>query len=75
MTTEQRLKLTLLEREMTRIAAPVGPMHGWWDPIFDIRAVLGGEQPLVEMSVEERVTDAELSLERWRYSLPYPPSP
>ncbi len=70
-TPEQRVKLDLLQRAMTAVALPVGPMHAWWDPIIDIRECLVGRTPQLTMTPEERIADAESTLTRWGYKLPY----
>jgi hypothetical protein len=31
---------------MRKIAAPIGPMHAYWDVIFDIEAILKGEKSI-----------------------------
>ena len=71
LTTEQRVKLDLLQCAMTTVALPVGPMHAWWDPILDIRECLAERRTLLTMTPEERIADAESTLTRWGYKLPY----
>lgn len=29
------------------VASPVGPMHAWWDAIFDAEAILAGKPSIV----------------------------
>ncbi|ROT45018.1 hypothetical protein CHR62_09205 [Pusillimonas sp. NJUB218] len=53
MTDEQRAELTRMAAAMRRIAQPVGPMHGLWDHIFDIEAVLAGREALLTKTPEE----------------------
>ena len=38
---------------MRKVAAPVGPMHGWWDVIFDVEAFLQGKPVILEKTTEE----------------------
>lgn len=70
-TSEQRVKLDLLQRAMTTIALPVGPMHAWWDPIFDIGELLAGRKTMVTMTSEGWIEYAESTLTKWGYKLPY----
>lgn len=37
-------------KEMRAVAQPVGPLHGWWDVIFDAEACLDGKPMAVELS-------------------------
>jgi len=70
-TSEQRVKLDLLQRAMTAVAAPVGPMHAWWDDIFDIRCLLAGHKTMLVMTPEEWIESAETTLTKWGHKLPY----
>lgn len=53
MTDEQRAELTRMAAAMRKIAQPVGPLHGLWDHIFDIEAVLAGRQAFLTKTPEE----------------------
>lgn len=71
-TLEERWKLNELQRAMTTVAAPVGPMHAWWDDIFEMREIVMKPEGLFPIGMIGRVmSDAELTLTRWGYKLPY----
>lgn len=59
MTPEQKTKIEDLTRRMRSIAAPVGPMHSWWDVIFDMEAFVKGERTIVTMSADGWIEHAE----------------
>lgn len=71
-TLEQRWKLNELQRAMSAVAAPVGPMHAWWDDIFEMREIVMKPEGLFLIGTMNRVmSDAELTLTRWGHKLPY----
>ena len=71
-TLEERFRLDALQRAITEVAAPVGPMHAWWDDIFEMREIVMKPDGLFPIGTIERVmTDAESTLTRWGYKLPY----
>jgi hypothetical protein len=49
---------------MEERAAPVGPMHAWWDDIFDIRLLLAGqpEKMWFKWSAEQWIEESEKNL-------------
>lgn len=53
MTDEQRRELERLVKRMRSHAAKFGPLHGWWDTIFDIEAFLQGRPTLLKGTAEE----------------------
>jgi hypothetical protein len=56
-------RLEELVAEMRRIAEPVGPMHSFWDDIFEAEAVLD-EKPTIDMPIGERIARIEALLRR-----------
>ena len=40
-------------RKLRKRAAPVGPLHTFWDAIFDMEACLTGERAIVNKSISE----------------------
>lgn len=62
MTSEQRIQLTDLVKQLRAIAQPVGAMHSFWDTIFDIEALLDGQQTLLHQTPEEWIADCKKCL-------------
>lgn len=62
MTEEQRAELTRMVAAMREIAEPVGSLHGLWDEIFDIEAVLTGQQAFLQKTPEEWIIHARRTL-------------
>lgn len=62
MTEDQRERLLFLARELRKIAAPVGPMHSFWDIIFDIEAFIQGQETILIKTAEEWIAYAEKCL-------------
>lgn len=49
-------------RKARSIAAPVGPMHSYWDVIFDAEALLEGKPTIVSRAViEDELREIEQS--------------
>jgi len=44
---KQNLELLKLQHELWKIASPVGSLHYFWDLIFDIDALLKGEEGII----------------------------
>jgi hypothetical protein len=59
MTQEQKAKIEELTKRMRAVAAPVGPMHSWWDVIFDMEAFVKGEKTIVIMTADKWIEYAE----------------
>jgi hypothetical protein len=53
MESSDRARLVELAAWMRKIAAPVGPLHGYWDTIFDIEALLAGRETCLKMTPGE----------------------
>ena len=51
-----RAQLIRLSTIWRKRAHKVGPMHAWWDYIFDVESVLKGEQTAVVWTPEQLVT-------------------
>lgn len=47
----QETELLEIIRELRKHAAPVGPLHSFWDVIFDMEASLSGERAIINKSV------------------------
>jgi len=47
-TAKERAKLETAIKLLRAVAEPVGPIHGAWDVIFDMEALLKGRQTLLE---------------------------
>lgn len=47
-----RERLVTLRDAMVEVAAAVGPMHAWWDFIFDIDCFLAGKKSFVLVKTE-----------------------
>lgn len=47
--------LRFFVRRMRERASKAGPMHSWWDVIFDIEAFLAGKPTLLQKSAREWV--------------------
>lgn len=64
-TDEQKLRhLSLLVFRLRQIAAPVGPMHSFWDVILDIEAFMKGRPTIVQKTAEEWIVYAGSLLEK-----------
>ena len=61
-TPEQQAKLRKLIQELRVIAGPVGPLHGFWETIFDLEALLQGQPTFLPMTVDEHIAAAEEQL-------------
>ena len=59
LTGEQKRRLETLVTEMRKVAAPIGPLHSWWDLIFDIEASLSDNRMLIAMEADELIAEAE----------------
>jgi hypothetical protein len=59
MTEQQHTRLTELSAQLRQIAEPNGSMHGFWDLILDIEAILAGKPTLLTMTPEEWIAYAE----------------
>lgn len=71
-TLEQRVILDSLQRAMTAVAAPVGPMHAWWDDIFEMREIVMKPEGLFPVgTIETAIGNAEYLLTFTRHKLPY----
>lgn len=44
---QQRQRLEFLKEEMRKVAEPIGPLHSWWEVIFDIEDILNNKEPFV----------------------------
>ena len=44
---KQKLELLKLQHDLWEIARPVGSLHSFWDLIFDIDALLKGEEGII----------------------------
>jgi len=64
-------RITLLVRKMREIASPVGPMHAWWDMIFDGETLLKGGRPILNWTEEDWIKEAEGNLFKHGDKLPY----
>jgi len=62
MTEEQRAELTRLVAELRKVAQPVGPIHSWWDLIFDVEAVLKGRRSILTQTPEKWIADCRTYL-------------
>lgn len=71
LTPAQRARLTQLVAAMRAVAAPVGPLHAWWDEIIDIECVLTGRKPQLTMTPDEWIAEAERNLAR--HAVAFPP--
>lgn len=63
----QRAQLVHLATAWRRIAQPVGPLHAWWDYIFDVEAILNGGWPMLKETADEFIKDGRDGLVRWGY--------
>ena len=63
----QRAQLLTLATAWRVIAQPVGPMHSWWDYIFDVEAMLLGGTPMRGESVEWYIDYGRLELIKGKY--------
>lgn len=58
MTPEARSLLTAQVQRLRAIAEKHGPLHGWWDAIFDIEAVLSGGMAIIDKPPEDWINYA-----------------
>lgn len=65
----QELKLEGLVRDLRKVALSVGPLHAWWDVIFDIQAFLICQPTVVTKTTSEWVDYAEKLLKENSYVL------
>ena len=71
-TLEQRIILDSLQRAMTAVAAPVGPMHAWWDDIFEMREIVMKPEGLFPVgTIENAINNGEYLLALRGHKLPY----
>lgn len=71
-TLEERWKLNELQRAMTAVALPVGPMHAWWDDIFEMREIVGKPEGLFPIgTIEKAINNGEYLLALRGHKLPY----
>lgn len=71
-TLEERWKLNELQRAMTAVAAPVGPMHAWWDDIFEMREIVMKPDGLFPIgTIEKTIDHAEYLLTFTGHKIPY----
>lgn len=71
-TLEQRWKLNELQRAMSAVAAPVGPMHAWWDDIFEMREIVGKPERLLPVgTIQKTIENGEYLLTFAKRKLPY----
>lgn len=59
---QQYLRILYLSNELRKVAAPVGPMHSFWDVISDMHAFTQGKPTIVQKTVEEWIGYAEALL-------------
>jgi len=59
MNERQKNKLIFLSKRLRKIAAPVGPLHSFWDPISDIESFIIGKPTILKKSAEEWIEYAE----------------
>jgi len=69
MTYKQRDRLVFLVKKMRETASKIGPMHSWWDTIFDIEAFLESERTILNKSVEEWISYSENLLNKKNKSI------
>ena len=62
MTEQQRLRIISLTNDLRSVAAPVGPMHSYWDVISDMQAFTQGKQTIVKKTADEWIKYAEAML-------------
>lgn len=65
MSDDERATIAALILELRKVAEPAGPLHGWWDRIGDMEAMLRGEPTIVQMTPAELIEDARQALRRW----------
>lgn len=61
----QRLHLLRLVVAWRIIAQPVGPMHAWWDCIFDVECLLSGGKPMLDEDADWYIQHMREGLLRW----------
>ena len=59
---KQKLELLKLQHELWQIARPVGSLHSFWDLIFDIGALLKGEEGIIT-DVDKLIKMAKTALQ------------
>jgi hypothetical protein len=56
--TDEELRSATVRLRAT--ASPVGPLHAYWDIIFDAEAILEGRRSMLSrIEIERRIRDAE----------------
>lgn len=53
----ERRQLLGLHNEWEKIAVKVGPLHAWWDYIFDVRCILAGKPPLLSWNAQQYIEE------------------
>jgi len=61
----ERSQLTKLAAAWRRVAAPVGPLHAWWDFIFDAECLLKGRKPMLDETVQWYIQEGRDGLVKW----------
>jgi hypothetical protein len=61
-TATQILEIQDLTRRMRTVAQAVGPMHSYWDQIFDMECFMRGRKMLVPMTADEIIRAARRTL-------------
>jgi hypothetical protein len=59
---EIQLKMQELSNRLRKIAAPVGPLHSYWDLIFDMESFIDGKETLLNQTADEWIKMAEETL-------------
>ena len=65
-TDRQRDLLNIRVTDLFRVAAPVGSMHSFWDPMMDIQAFLDGRSTLIKKTAREWIEYADELLAKKR---------
>lgn len=52
-------RITVLIKEMRKVAAPYGSMHSWWDMIFDLEELLRGRDTILKLAPEDFIAGSE----------------
>ena len=65
MITEQKNRLLELVKQLRAIAQPIGPLHSFWDVIFDIESFIEGKETLIQKTAEEWIVYAENILRKF----------
>lgn len=64
LTAEQRTHIQQLIAAMRTIAEPVGPLHGFWEWIFELDALARGVPRMLDSTETETIAQAEAALKR-----------